>query len=87
MGVPKKRTSKMRRDKRRSANNKLKSAVQLNACANCGATAGNGHFETCFRIGEIRGHDTNFGNAGTRHLFKYGDTTLISAGANKCRVP
>jgi large subunit ribosomal protein L32 len=37
MGVPKKRTSKMKRDMRRSANNKLKSPVQLNACPNCGA--------------------------------------------------
>ncbi len=37
MGVPKKRTSKMRRDMRRSGNNKLKSPVQLNACPNCGA--------------------------------------------------
>ncbi|MFT3835394.1 MAG: 50S ribosomal protein L32 [Myxococcaceae bacterium] len=39
MGVPKKRTSKMRRDRRRAANNKLKSAVQVIACANCGAPA------------------------------------------------
>lgn len=37
MGVPKKRTSKMRRDRRRAGNNKLKSAVQVNACPNCGA--------------------------------------------------
>lgn len=37
MGVPKKRTSKMRRDKRRAGNNKLKSPLQLNACVNCGA--------------------------------------------------
>ena len=37
MGVPKKRTSKSRRDKRRSANNKLKVGVQTNACPNCGA--------------------------------------------------
>ncbi len=37
MGVPKKRTSKMRRDMRRSGNNKLKSPVQLNACPNCSA--------------------------------------------------
>jgi large subunit ribosomal protein L32 len=37
MGVPKKRTSKMRRDRRRAANNKLKSAVQVVACPNCGA--------------------------------------------------
>jgi large subunit ribosomal protein L32 len=37
MGVPKKRTSKMRRDRRRAANNKLKSPVQLSSCPNCGA--------------------------------------------------
>ena len=37
MGVPKKRTSKMRRDRRRAGNNKLKSAVQVIACSNCGA--------------------------------------------------
>jgi large subunit ribosomal protein L32 len=37
MGVPKKRTSKMRRDRRRAGNNKLKSAVQVNKCSNCGA--------------------------------------------------
>jgi large subunit ribosomal protein L32 len=37
MGVPKKRTSKMRRDRRRAANNKLKSPVQVIACPNCGA--------------------------------------------------
>ncbi len=36
MGVPKKRTSKMRRDRRRAANNKLKSPVQVTNCANCG---------------------------------------------------
>ncbi len=37
MGVPKKRTSKMRRDRRRAANNSLKTAVQVVKCANCGA--------------------------------------------------
>ena len=37
MGVPKKRTSKMRRDRRRAANNNLKTAVQLSKCTNCGA--------------------------------------------------
>jgi large subunit ribosomal protein L32 len=37
MGVPKKRTSKMKRDMRRNGNNKLKSAVQVSACAKCGA--------------------------------------------------
>jgi large subunit ribosomal protein L32 len=37
MGVPKKRTSKMRRDRRRAANNKLKTSVQVIKCANCGA--------------------------------------------------
>lgn len=37
MGVPKKRTSKMRRDRRRAGNNKIRTAVQVNACANCGA--------------------------------------------------
>ncbi|MBM4378890.1 MAG: 50S ribosomal protein L32 [Deltaproteobacteria bacterium] len=35
MGVPKKRTSKMRRDRRRAANNKIKSPVQVTKCANC----------------------------------------------------
>lgn len=35
MGVPKKRTSKMRRDRRRAANNKLGAAVQTIACPNC----------------------------------------------------
>jgi large subunit ribosomal protein L32 len=37
MGVPKKRTSKMRRDRRRASNNKVQSPVQVIACANCGA--------------------------------------------------
>ncbi len=37
MGVPKKRTSKMRRDRRRAANSNLKFAVQTIACPNCGA--------------------------------------------------
>jgi large subunit ribosomal protein L32 len=37
MGVPKKRTSKMRRDRRRAGNNSLKAAVQTIACSNCGA--------------------------------------------------
>ena len=37
MGVPKKRTSKMRRDRRRAANNKLKQGVQTIACPGCGA--------------------------------------------------
>ncbi len=37
MGVPKKRTSKMRRNRRRAANNKLAGGpVQVIACANCG---------------------------------------------------
>lgn len=35
MGVPKKRTSKMRRNRRRAANNKLRSAVQVNSCPKC----------------------------------------------------
>jgi large subunit ribosomal protein L32 len=35
MGVPKKRTSKMRRDSRRAGNNKLRSAVQVTSCAKC----------------------------------------------------
>ena len=35
MGVPKKRTSKMRRDRRRAANNNLRSAVQVISCPNC----------------------------------------------------
>ena len=37
MGVPKKRTSKRRRDQRRAGNNKLKSAIQISHCAQCGA--------------------------------------------------
>ena len=37
MGVPKKRTSKMRRNRRRAANSKVRTAVQVIACANCGA--------------------------------------------------
>ena len=37
MGVPKKRTSRMRRDRRRAANNKVRTAVQTIACSNCGA--------------------------------------------------
>ena len=36
MGVPKKRTSKMRRDRRRAANNNLRSAVQVIKCTKCG---------------------------------------------------
>ncbi|ATB32480.1 50S ribosomal protein L32 [Melittangium boletus] len=35
MGVPKKRTSKMRRDRRRAANNNLRSAVQVIKCGKC----------------------------------------------------
>lgn len=35
MGVPKKRTSKMRRDRRRAANNPLKAAVQVTKCPKC----------------------------------------------------
>ena len=35
MGVPKKRTSKMRRDRRRAGNNKLRAAVQVIAFPNC----------------------------------------------------
>ncbi|MFL5345177.1 MAG: 50S ribosomal protein L32 [Hyalangium sp.] len=35
MGVPKKRTSKMRRDRRRAANNNLRSAVQVIKCPKC----------------------------------------------------
>jgi large subunit ribosomal protein L32 len=37
MGVPKKRTSKMRRDRRRAANSNLRSSVQVIKCSNCGA--------------------------------------------------
>ena len=36
MGVPKKRTSRMRRDRRRAANNNLRVAVQVIACPKCG---------------------------------------------------
>ncbi len=35
MGVPKKRTSKMRRDRRRAANNNLRTAVQVISCPKC----------------------------------------------------
>ena len=35
MGVPKKRTSKMRRDRRRAANNNLRAAVQVIKCPKC----------------------------------------------------
>jgi large subunit ribosomal protein L32 len=35
VGVPKKRTSKMRRDRRRAANNNLRAAVQVISCSNC----------------------------------------------------
>jgi len=35
VGVPKKRTSKMRRDRRRAGNNNLRTAVQVIACPNC----------------------------------------------------
>ncbi len=35
MGVPKKRTSKMRRDRRRAANNKISSPVQVIQCPKC----------------------------------------------------
>ena len=35
MGVPKKRTSKQKRDQRRAGNNKLRSAVQVMSCAKC----------------------------------------------------
>ncbi|WP_164001331.1 50S ribosomal protein L32 [Pyxidicoccus caerfyrddinensis] len=35
MGVPKKRTSKMRRDRRRAANSNLRVAVQVSKCPNC----------------------------------------------------
>lgn len=35
MGVPKKRTSKMRRDRRRAANSNLRTPVQVNKCTNC----------------------------------------------------
>lgn len=35
MGVPKKRTSKMRRDRRRAAVNTLRTPVQVIKCSNC----------------------------------------------------
>lgn len=35
MGVPKKRTSSMRRDRRRAANNNLRSPVQVIECPKC----------------------------------------------------
>ncbi|MFO0597651.1 MAG: 50S ribosomal protein L32 [Myxococcaceae bacterium] len=61
MGVPKKRTSKMRRDKRRSANNKLKSPVQLNACANCGAAVQ--PHRVCPSCGFYKGKKVSSGSA------------------------
>lgn len=38
MGVPKKRMSKMRRNRRRAANSNLRTPVQTVSCSNCGAT-------------------------------------------------
>ena len=35
MGVPKKRTSKMRRDMRRAGNNKVRTAIQVMSCPKC----------------------------------------------------
>lgn len=35
MGVPKKRTSKMRRNRRRAANSNLRTAVQVISCPKC----------------------------------------------------
>ncbi len=35
MGVPKKRTSKMRRDRRRAANSNLRTPVQVISCPKC----------------------------------------------------
>jgi large subunit ribosomal protein L32 len=35
VGVPKKRTSKMRRNRRRAANSNLRSAVQVIQCPKC----------------------------------------------------
>lgn len=35
MGVPKKRTSKMRRDRRRAGNNNLRTGVQVILCPKC----------------------------------------------------
>ncbi|HXX29515.1 MAG TPA: 50S ribosomal protein L32 [Myxococcaceae bacterium] len=35
MGVPKKRTSKMRRNRRRAANSNLRAPVQVIACPKC----------------------------------------------------
>ncbi len=35
MGVPKKRTSKMRRDRRRAANNNLKTGPNVVLCGKC----------------------------------------------------
>lgn len=61
MGVPKKRTSKMRRDRRRSANNKLKSAVQVHACANCGAAVQPHH--VCPACGHYKGKKVISGTA------------------------
>lgn len=61
MGVPKKRTSKMRRDMRRSANNKLKSPVQLNACTNCGASVQ--PHRVCAACGHYRGKKVSSGTA------------------------
>ena len=61
MGVPKKRTSKMRRDMRRAGNNKLKVPVQVNACPNCGA-ATQPH-RVCPACGFYKGKKVSAGSA------------------------
>lgn len=61
MGVPKKRTTKMRRDRRRAANNSLKSAVQTIACPNCGAAVQ--PHRVCPACGQYKGKKVLAGKA------------------------
>ncbi|MBM7117592.1 50S ribosomal protein L32 [[Archangium] primigenium] len=56
MGVPKKRTSKMRRDRRRAANNNLRSAVQVIKCSNCNEPAL--PHRACSACGFYKGRET-----------------------------
>ncbi len=61
MGVPKKRTSKMRRDRRRAANNNLSTAVQVNKCGGCGAAVQPHH--VCPACGQYNGKKVKKGTA------------------------
>lgn len=61
MGVPKKRTSRARRDSRRAGNNKLKTAVQVNKCSNCAAAVQPHH--VCLACGHYGGKKVKTGTA------------------------